>query len=242
MTTDVRTVSGAATRDEGPSQKKALPEQALPATLDWLARVTDPVWIVELDGALSYLNPAAQALLACTAAECEGAACHAVLGGETPGGLPLCRPDCKLRAAAAAGGALRPVVMRRRVDGGLRWFLVSILPLRDAVDAPPRFVHLAHDISRLQRMEEFLRGAGDVQAPPPEPPAARLSPREREVLELLARGLDSKSVARRLALSYATVRNHVQHVLTKLEAHSIQEAISLHLLHGEPPGERASAE
>ncbi|MGY1693814.1 MULTISPECIES: response regulator [unclassified Geodermatophilus] len=50
------------------------------------------------------------------------------------------------------------------------------------------------------------------------PPALpELTAREREVLELLAAGLPTGQVARRLALSDKTVRNHVSAVLTKLQ-------------------------
>ena len=46
----------------------------------------------------------------------------------------------------------------------------------------------------------------------------QLSEREREVLELVARGYDNRRIARELFLSDKTVRNHVSNVLTKLDA------------------------
>ena len=53
-----------------------------------------------------------------------------------------------------------------------------------------------------------------------------LTPRERDVLRLLAEGCDSKSIAARLGLSVHTARDHVQSVLEKLEAHSRIEAVA----------------
>jgi predicted ATPase/DNA-binding CsgD family transcriptional regulator len=50
--------------------------------------------------------------------------------------------------------------------------------------------------------------------------ANTLSPREREVAILLARGLTNKQVAAELVLSPATVRSHVEHILAKLDLHS----------------------
>ncbi|WP_159796464.1 response regulator transcription factor [Puerhibacterium puerhi] len=47
-------------------------------------------------------------------------------------------------------------------------------------------------------------------------PFPQLSDREREVLDLIARGLDNTAISRRLVLSPKTVRNHVSNVLTKL--------------------------
>lgn len=64
---------------------------------------------------------------------------------------------------------------------------------------------------------------------------ARLSKREREVLGHLADGVTNDEIARRLFLSTATVRTHVQNILTKLEVHSRLEAIAV--LHGTMPQE-----
>ncbi|MBI2325204.1 MAG: response regulator transcription factor [Chloroflexi bacterium] len=52
-----------------------------------------------------------------------------------------------------------------------------------------------------------------------------LTPRESEVLRLLAEGCDSKGIATRLGLSVHTARDHVQSVLEKLDAHSRIEAV-----------------
>lgn len=52
-----------------------------------------------------------------------------------------------------------------------------------------------------------------------------LTPRERQVLGLLAEGCDSKGIATRLGLSVHTARDHVQSVLEKLGSHSRIEAV-----------------
>jgi two-component system, NarL family, nitrate/nitrite response regulator NarL len=51
-----------------------------------------------------------------------------------------------------------------------------------------------------------------------------LSPREREVLELMAEGLRNREIADRLVLSEATVKTHVRHVLEKLRFRNRAEA------------------
>jgi DNA-binding NarL/FixJ family response regulator len=53
----------------------------------------------------------------------------------------------------------------------------------------------------------------------------QLSEREREVLELMARGYDNRRIARELFLSDKTVRNHVSSLLGKLEASDRADAI-----------------
>jgi DNA-binding NarL/FixJ family response regulator len=53
-----------------------------------------------------------------------------------------------------------------------------------------------------------------------------LSPREREILALLAEGLTQKQIAAELVLSPKTVSTHIQHVLAKLGVHSRAQAVA----------------
>ena len=52
-----------------------------------------------------------------------------------------------------------------------------------------------------------------------------LTPREKEVLRLMAEGLSSRSVAAKMGISYTTVRTHIRSVGSKLGVHSKLEAI-----------------
>jgi DNA-binding NarL/FixJ family response regulator len=56
-------------------------------------------------------------------------------------------------------------------------------------------------------------------------PFPQLSPRELDILELMARGLDNQTIARELVLTPKTVRNHVSNVLAKLNAGDRSQAI-----------------
>jgi two-component system, NarL family, nitrate/nitrite response regulator NarL len=53
-----------------------------------------------------------------------------------------------------------------------------------------------------------------------------LTPREKEVLALMAEGLDNRAVAAELGIGFTTVRGHVQNILEKLGAHSKLEALA----------------
>jgi DNA-binding NarL/FixJ family response regulator len=56
---------------------------------------------------------------------------------------------------------------------------------------------------------------------------AQLTPRERDLLQLLAEGLDDAAIAERLGISPKTVRNYMVHVLDKLGVHSRLQALVL---------------
>jgi len=58
-------------------------------------------------------------------------------------------------------------------------------------------------------------------------PAARLTLRERQVLDCLASGAGRSEAAARLNISVNTVRTHMQNIMTKLDAHSTLEAIAM---------------
>jgi DNA-binding NarL/FixJ family response regulator len=60
----------------------------------------------------------------------------------------------------------------------------------------------------------------------PAPPAGPLTPREREVLSLLAAGASNKVIARRLGMSFHTAKAHVAAVLHKLGAASRADAVA----------------
>ncbi len=77
----------------------------------------------------------------------------------------------------------------------------------------------------------FQAGQG-ISAPPPMPidtdPINSLSPREREILSLIAKGASNKELARELSIAEATVKIHVQHILRKLNLTSrVQAAVYL---------------
>jgi DNA-binding NarL/FixJ family response regulator len=71
---------------------------------------------------------------------------------------------------------------------------------------------LGHALDRLRR--------GD------RPHASGLTPREVEVLVLLAEGLATRVMAERLGVTVHTMRNYVQSVIQKLDAHSKLEAVA----------------
>ena len=109
-----------------------------------------------------------------------------------------------------------------------------------------RYVHKTRSVSVLkQTIERVLRGEVVVEVPAGpviRPQLARqrdamrlarcLTARERQCLELLVAGQDTAAMVRSLGVSAATVRTHVQGLLTKLGAHSRLEAAAFAVRHG----------
>jgi DNA-binding NarL/FixJ family response regulator len=69
---------------------------------------------------------------------------------------------------------------------------------------------------------------GDVPAATPalEPDLKPLSDREREILQLIAKGVSNSEAARMLGLSKATIRTHLEHIYRKLEVTNRVEAVT----------------
>jgi two-component system nitrate/nitrite response regulator NarL len=78
------------------------------------------------------------------------------------------------------------------------------------------------------KLVQALLSTHAVEAPAPADPLAALSPREREILEHIARGASNKAIARALDVAETTVKIHVQHILRKLGlASRVQAAVYL---------------
>ena len=79
---------------------------------------------------------------------------------------------------------------------------------------------LAPEVTR-RMLDRFARGEQEVLALP------SLTQREHEVLAALALGLSNLEIADRLVVSYSTVKTHVSHLLTKLEARDRAQLVML---------------
>lgn len=111
------------------------------------------------------------------------------------------------------------------LEAGASGFITKASPIHELISAtrrvhageavvPPQMLGglLGRLIARRRERDQALRLM------------AKLTPREREVLALLARGADNAGIAQPLVISPETARTHVQNVLGKLGVHSRLEA------------------
>lgn len=171
-----------------------------------------------LDGRIVLWNAAATALLGHDRVDVLGRPCWDVLAGRDASGTVLCQKDCAVMRRAQAGTVVDPFEMRSAVKTGTRIDL-SVSTLTGHTDEPASLVilHLLRDGSNARERTTF--GEPDDGAAP------RLTRRELEVLALTRDGEGTRGIARRLGVSPATVRNHTQSILRKLDAHSRLQAV-----------------
>lgn len=80
-------------------------------------------------------------------------------------------------------------------------------------------------LARIRRVA--LRSGSVLAASESDPLREKLTPRERQVLQMLSDGLSQKDIAAELVISPKTVGTHLQHILSKLEVHSRTQAVAL---------------
>lgn len=115
--------------------------------------------------------------------------------------------------------------LRDALDCGARGFVLKTAPPEELVEAIRTVA--AGDSYVDPRLRSVILSHGSTER------IGVLSPREREVLDMLSRGLTGEDVARALVLSPETIRTHVRNAMDKLEAHTRVHAIAIALRSGE---------
>ncbi|MFC4909145.1 response regulator transcription factor [Actinomadura gamaensis] len=121
-------------------------------------------------------------------------------------------PACRTLILTGHGA---PGQLRRALDAGVGGFLLKTAPPDDLVAA----IRAVHEGRRVLDPSLAVT-AWDLAADP-------LTPREKDVLRLLADGAEPAEIATRLHLSAGTVRNHLTAIVTKLNARGRPDAVRI---------------
>jgi PAS domain S-box-containing protein len=193
----------------------------------------DPVFATDRRNRIVFWNRSAELLLGYTPEEASGTSCAGMLEGCDSFGNRYCSDACPVTQMAVRGESVRHFGLRLRAKGGSE-VVVDVSVLNVGAGAPDRF-YLAH-ILQPHTAEKRETKSPEDPAPPrpmlvaihesPDVRARRLTPREVEVLGMLAAGRTTPEIADRLHISHLTARNHIQNILDKLELHSKAEAVA----------------
>ncbi len=121
----------------------------------------------------------------------------------------------------------------RAVEAGAAGVLHKSTPLHELVGAVRRLT-AGEQLLSVSEVLELLRLAGQQRRQDRDAGLALrgLTPREREVLQLLTEGLNDKEIAQRLHVSPQTARTHMENILNKLGVNSRLQALVFALRHG----------
>ncbi|MGC8779244.1 MAG: response regulator [Anaerolineae bacterium] len=116
------------------------------------------------------------------------------------------------------------------IRSGADGYLLKTIRARQLVDmlrATQRGEAAIGPALAARMLEEFRRLAGAQLADADKEALTLLTPREREVLNLIARGASDREIARELTVSLYTVKAHVRSILQKLQVSSRRDAARL---------------
>ena len=195
---------------------------------------SDAAFVVDSERVVVGWNKAAEKLFGATAKQAIGQPCWIILQGKDECGA-VCSPNCTVGQAVSGLRPMENFDLQVQTIDGEQWCNVSIVIAESNTSTDIYAIHIVRPGDLRKRLEmvvrDFVVSSTDVPAEvamiASRTPAREsdLSAREIEVLRFLATGSTTRSIADELHISTTTVNNHVQHILSKLDAHTRLEAI-----------------
>lgn len=205
---------------------------------DLMVRSTDGLFAINSEKQIIFWNRACEQLTGIPADEALGAGCHEVLNGHDPHGRALCGPNCPISALTMGGPPPAQLPMRiTHADGRVLQLCVGTMLIPSAHDKKQwnvvHFMRRGRD-SQVNEIADYVGWveqataceSGPSRHPSCQAGACLLTSRELEILRLLAQGTAVNTMSERLHISVATVRNHIQHLMAKLDVHNRIEAVA----------------
>ena len=200
-----------------------------------LEGTADAAFAVSATGRIGAWNKAAAELFGRSEVEAMSVRCHELFQCSDENGI-ICSEYCVIERVAQDDGPLPNFDLRVQTATGKLWCNLSTLLATDTVSRTRYAIVIVRPIEVHKRLEqalsEFVRkearygqNGGRLISLVPNPIKVPLTSREVEVLHSLAKGHSTRTIATQLNISSATVRNHIKHILTKLNAHTRLEAI-----------------
>lgn len=137
-------------------------------------------------------------------------------GADAAAGIRQLRPETKLIFLTREDS---DATRFAALEAGASAFIHKSRAAQEVVDAI-RTVAAGGTLFTPRTIAELLNSRREIEAQ-----LERLTPREKEVLRLMAEGTPSREIGARLGISYTTVRTHIRSLGSKLGVHSKLEAI-----------------
>jgi DNA-binding CsgD family transcriptional regulator len=169
--------------------------------------------------------------------EAIGQPCHEILKGTQELG-PFCSPHCSIAQALYENQGVPNFDLKLQTRTGKEWCNLTIAIVEAPESGEGHAVHVVRRLDPHMLVEQLARVMTAGQAVESEAAAKlvstrlanladmKLTTREREILRLLADGKRTPAIADQLYISPATVNNHVQHIMEKLDSHSRLEVVA----------------
>ncbi len=230
--------------------------------LDLLSAGEPAAFASDQNHRIIFWNKGAERMMERGAAHAIGRLCHEVFSGRDLFGNRFCSESCPVSQTINRHEAVNRFEMRTGDPWRPQDLGVTIVEIPDPRRGFHTAVHIldqiqeksrpARELARLREVAGAVGQMGPASArdevpirlqlssstmAPARPElnetaAELLSDREMDVLRAIASGRSNKEIATALHISVATTRNHVQHILKKLNAHTKLEAMALAFRNG----------
>ena len=133
-------------------------------------------------------------------------------------GLATCRAikqECPATSVILVTMHANPEYLFEALKSGAAGYVLKDISQRELITAVQGVLR-GESILNPELVARLLQRLASETPPQEDLPPGRLSPREREVLQLLTKGQTNREIARKLTVSVSTVKIHVEHILAKL--------------------------
>jgi PAS domain S-box-containing protein len=182
------------------------------ATTDLTVRSGDAVFSFDRDLVVRSWNRQTELLTGLSAESAIGRPCWEALAAIDEQGALVCHAGCSCARLAREGWPVprKTLLVKTRDHSSRRPLAVSTICVDH--DGRELFLHVLEPATPVSSLQVPARVA--------------LTPRQREVLMLVADGYSARQIARRLELAEPTVRNHIRAILVELRVHSQLAAVA----------------
>jgi len=210
--------------------------------LQIMASSTDGVFAVEADNKIVFWNKSAQKIMGYKPKEVLGKSYKEIIPARDINGNPVCLRSSNPRKANNCDNSVENYeILTNSNKANKIWLNISVFYVPSSPSEYGMSVYIFRDITRQKIYEKIINEVisktnfvnqlkiripsikKDCNKFKPEP---RLTSRERQVLTLLADGYPTKYISDKLYIALSTLRKHIRNIYSKLQAHSMLDAVA----------------